>query len=278
MTSPVDEREAVAARYAEHLTDSDLLALAGGRREQAAAAAGAAQPGAGPAGPAAGGRRAADRPGRRARAVHLRLAVPGLRGRAAPDRLRARRDLVRDRPHRPAQPAAGLRRPPAGRVRDGAAAPAVPGRAAGLVRPDHDRHDVRADHPGLAPAPLGRAGPAPAGRPPRGGPGRGPPGRLAPDRRRRAVPGRRLPEYVENVLGLVEVARLQRATGLRLRGADGPVPQLLEELAARAYERVGAAVPPGVVEAPGTPARVLTLVADRYLSPATPDWLAAPGR
>src|SRR3954449_7917863 len=34
---PVDEREAVAERYAEHLTDTDLLTLAGGRREQAAA-------------------------------------------------------------------------------------------------------------------------------------------------------------------------------------------------------------------------------------------------
>src|SRR5829696_811147 len=34
---PVDEREAVALRYAEHLTDTDLLTLAGGRREQAAA-------------------------------------------------------------------------------------------------------------------------------------------------------------------------------------------------------------------------------------------------
>lgn len=36
-TGAVDEREAVAARYAEHLTDADLRALTGGRREQVAA-------------------------------------------------------------------------------------------------------------------------------------------------------------------------------------------------------------------------------------------------
>ena len=129
---PVDEREAVAERYAEHLTDTDLLTLAGGRREQAAAL--------------------------------------------------------------PAQPS--------------------------LVLDILDRLDV---------------------------------------------------------LGLVEVARLQRATGLRLRSAEGPVTGLLEELAARAYERVGDAVPPDVVSAPGTARRVLTLVADRYLFPLAPDWLAAPG-
>jgi hypothetical protein len=83
------------------------------------------------------------------------------------------------------------------------------------------------------------------------------------------------PEHVERALGLVEVARLQRATGLRLRGIEGPVTGLLEELAARAYERVGGAVPPGVVEAPGTVRRVLTLVADRYLFPVAPDWMPA---
>jgi hypothetical protein len=81
---------------------------------------------------------------------------------------------------------------------------------------------------------------------------------------------------VEHALGLVQVARLQRATGLRLRGVDGPVTGLLEELAARAYEKVGG-VPGGVVEAPGAARRVLTLVADHYLFPVAPDWLAAPG-
>jgi hypothetical protein len=85
------------------------------------------------------------------------------------------------------------------------------------------------------------------------------------------------PEHVEHSLGLLEVARLQRATGLRLRSADGPVTALLEELAARAYQRVGGAVPAGVVQAPGTARRVLTLVADRYLFPVAPDWLTAPG-
>src|SRR4051794_16995080 len=37
------------------------------------------------------------------------------------------------------------------------------------------------------------------------------------------------PEYAERALGLVEVARLQRATGLALRSAEGSVPALLEE-------------------------------------------------
>jgi hypothetical protein len=36
-------------------------------------------------------------------------------------------------------------------------------------------------------------------------------------------------------------------------------------------------VPRGVVESPRTARRVLTLVADRYLFPMTPDWLPAPG-
>src|SRR4051812_21836327 len=34
---PVDEREAEAERYAEHIPDPDLLTLAGGGREQSAA-------------------------------------------------------------------------------------------------------------------------------------------------------------------------------------------------------------------------------------------------
>jgi hypothetical protein len=84
------------------------------------------------------------------------------------------------------------------------------------------------------------------------------------------------PEYVENVLGIVEVARLQRATGLRLRSAEGPVIGLLEELAARAYQRAGDAVPSAVVEVPSMARRVLTLVADRYLFPIEPEGPAAP--
>jgi len=85
------------------------------------------------------------------------------------------------------------------------------------------------------------------------------------------------PEYVEHVIGLAQVARLQRATGLRLRSAEGPVTELLEELAARAYEHIGDAVPRAVVQAPSTARRMLTLIADRYLFPNTPDWLPAPG-
>jgi hypothetical protein len=50
-------------------------------------------------------------------------------------------------------------------------------------------------------------------------------------------------EYAEGVLGLVEVARLQRATGLRLASIDAGVGDLLEELAGRAYEKAGVGVP-----------------------------------
>lgn len=85
------------------------------------------------------------------------------------------------------------------------------------------------------------------------------------------------PEYAERSLGLVEVARLHRATGLRLSTAEGPVSGLLEELAGRAYQRVGDTVPHAVVESPRSVRRVLTLVADRYLFPVAPDWLPAAG-
>lgn len=85
------------------------------------------------------------------------------------------------------------------------------------------------------------------------------------------------PEYAERGLGLAEVARLQRATGLRLASAEGEVGELLEELAGRAYEKAGAGVPRAVVESPRTARRVLTLVADRYLFPVTLDWQPAPG-
>ena len=75
------------------------------------------------------------------------------------------------------------------------------------------------------------------------------------------------PEYAERSLGLVEIARLQRATGLRLSSATGPISGLLEELAGRAYQRAGGSVPRAVVESPQSARRVLTLVADRYLFP-----------
>jgi hypothetical protein len=79
------------------------------------------------------------------------------------------------------------------------------------------------------------------------------------------------PDYAERSLGLVEIARLQRATGLRLSTAEGPVSGLLEELAGHAYQRVGASVPRAVVESPQSARRVLALVADRYLFPITAD-------
>ncbi|NMH82600.1 hypothetical protein [Pseudonocardia xinjiangensis] len=86
------------------------------------------------------------------------------------------------------------------------------------------------------------------------------------------------PEYAERSLGLVDVARLQRATGLQLSSAEGDVGELLEELAGRAYERVGAGVPRAVVGTPRLARRVLTLVADRYLFPMTDDGFLPPGR
>jgi hypothetical protein len=86
------------------------------------------------------------------------------------------------------------------------------------------------------------------------------------------------PEYAERSLGLVEVARLQRATGLQLTSAEGDVCDLLEELAGLAYERAGAGVPPAVAETPRLARRVLTLVADRYLFPMADDWFLPPGR
>jgi hypothetical protein len=83
------------------------------------------------------------------------------------------------------------------------------------------------------------------------------------------------PEHAERALGMVEVARLQRATGLRLAAAGGQVSEMLEELAGRAYERAGSGVPRAVVESPRTARRVITLVADRYLFPVTIDWMPA---
>jgi hypothetical protein len=72
------------------------------------------------------------------------------------------------------------------------------------------------------------------------------------------------PEYAERTYGGTGTTRLQRATGLRLRG-EGPVGELLEDLAGRAYRQAPGAVPPGVAEAPQSARRLLTIVADRYL-------------
>jgi hypothetical protein len=85
------------------------------------------------------------------------------------------------------------------------------------------------------------------------------------------------PEHAERFLGVVEVARLQRATGLRLTSIDGGVAGMLEELAGRAYEKAGVGVPRAVVTTPRSARRVLTLVADQYLFPVAADWLPVPG-
>jgi hypothetical protein len=86
------------------------------------------------------------------------------------------------------------------------------------------------------------------------------------------------PEHAERLLGLIEVARLQRATGLQLTSIEGRAAgEMLEELAGRAYENAGVGVPRAVVETPSSARRVLTLVADQYLFPVASDWLPAPG-
>ncbi|WP_433786738.1 hypothetical protein ACQPX6_08055 [Actinomycetospora sp. CA-101289] len=66
------------------------------------------------------------------------------------------------------------------------------------------------------------------------------------------------PEYAERTYGDGGLARLAGAR-------EGPVTELLEDLAGRAYARAGAAVPPGVVASPHAARRVLALVADHHL-------------
>jgi hypothetical protein len=270
MSSPVDERDAVAARYAEHLTEPDLLALAGGRREQAAALR--AHP--------ALVLDALDRPAVTDSLLAARAEDPQRFSYVSPflvfaaavhrlsgalvgtayvtDRTGPRSRLpVFDGPQLAAFATAPRHRlflaellASYARVTSGIAYART---ARGWRRQRWDELDL----PRLA-ALLEALPPA-----------------------QRPAVWRRLgdgalflagvfPEYVENVLGLVEVARLQRASGLRLRHADGPVTALLEELAAGAYEHVADAVPPGVIAAPGTARRLLTLVADRYLFPLPP--------
>ena len=272
---PVDDREAVAERYAEHLTDTDLLTLAGGRPEHAAALR--AQPSL--------VLDALDRPSvadslLSARAEHperftyvspflvfaaaVHRASGSLVGAAyVPDRTGPRSRLpVFDAPQLAAFATVPRHRLFVAELLTSYA------RIASGVAYSRTRHGWRRqrwdelDLPRLA-ALLDALPPA-----------------QRPAVWRRLGEGARFlagvfPEHVERALGLVELSRLQRATGLRLRG-DGPVTAVLEELATRAYERVGG-LPPGVVEAPGTVRRVLTLVTDRYLFPVAPDWLTAPG-
>ena len=274
---PVDEREAVAERYAEHLTDADLLTLAGGRRDHAAALR--AQPSLvldvldrpGVADSVLSAR--AEDPARFtyvspflvfAAAVH-RVSASLVGAAYVADRTGPRSRLpVFDGPQLAAFATDPRHRlfvaellASYARMASGVAYSRT---ARGWRRQRWDELDL----PRLAA--LLDALPAPD----------------RPAVWRRLGDGALFlagvfPEHVERALGLVEVARLQRATGLRLRTAEGPVTGLLEELAARAYERAGGAVPMGVVQAPGSVRRVLNLVADRYLFPVAPDWLAAPG-
>lgn len=80
------------------------------------------------------------------------------------------------------------------------------------------------------------------------------------------------PEYAERTFGGSGLGRLSRFTG-----TEGPVTELLEQLAGRAYGQVGAAVPAGVAESPHLARRVLALVADRHLFPPGPGDLLATG-
>ena len=70
------------------------------------------------------------------------------------------------------------------------------------------------------------------------------------------------PEHAERTYGDAGLTGLAPLAGPR---AEGPVTELLEALAGRAYARAGAAVPPGVVESPHAARRVLALVADHHL-------------
>ena len=72
------------------------------------------------------------------------------------------------------------------------------------------------------------------------------------------------PEFAERTYGGTGTLHLSRTAGLQLH-ADGPVTELLEDLAGRAYRQTRGAVPPGVVDSPHSARRVLTLVADRHL-------------
>lgn len=73
------------------------------------------------------------------------------------------------------------------------------------------------------------------------------------------------PEYAERTFGGTGLVRLSRLGA----PGEGPVTELLEQLAGRAYARVGAAVPPGVAESPHHARRFLALVAERHLFPSS---------
>ncbi len=273
----MDERETVGLRYGEHLTDRDLLALAGGRADQVAALRRAPalilelldRPGVADAVLAA--RR--DEAGRFshvspflvfAAAVHR--AGNALVGRAhVPDRTGPRSRLpVFDGPV-----LAAFATRPAHRLFLAELLASYARVTSGVVwrRTEHGRRRQRwheLDLPRLAA--LLDAVPA---------------GEQAGVWRRLGDGALFLagvfPEYAERSLGLTEVARLHRATGLPPASPGGDVCGLLEQFAGRAYERVGGGVPRAVVEAPQRARRVLTLVADRYLFPGVAGGPPAPG-
>jgi hypothetical protein len=244
----VDEREAVARRYGEHLSDHDLLVLAGGRAEQVPVLR----------------RRPVlvldllDRPSVTDAVLAVRRDEPGLFSYLSPFLMFAAAV------HRMGNALVGSsyvpdRTGPRSRlpVFDG------PVLAAFAAEPQHRLFlaELLASYARLASGVVWRE-------------------TLPPDEQpglwRRIGDGALFlagvfPEYAERSLGLVEIARLQHATGLRLDTAEGPISDFLEELAGRAYQRVGGSVPRAVVESPRSARRVLTLVADRYLFPVAAD-------
>lgn len=74
------------------------------------------------------------------------------------------------------------------------------------------------------------------------------------------------PEYAQRTLSGPGLSRLERGAGVHVTRA-GPVQELLEQVAERAYGHVPS-LPPGVVDAPRSVHRVLSLVADGHLFPA----------
>jgi hypothetical protein len=272
----VDERETVGARYAEHLTDRDLLTLAGGRSEQARVL-----------------RRAPglildllDRPGvadsvlaaRREEAERFSYASPFLLFAAAvhqasttlvgrsyvPDRIGPRsRVPVFDGPV-----LAAFAAEPRHRLFLTELLASYSRLASGVVwrRARHGWRRQRWHELDLSRL-TALLGAVPAGE--------------QPGVWRRIGDGALFlagvfPEYAQRSLGLVEIARLQRSTGLRLTAVGTDVVLLLEELAGGAYDRAGTDVPRAVVETPRLARRVLTLVAERYLFPTAAEWLPAP--
>ncbi len=128
-------RDAVARRYSEHLTDRDLLALTDDRPGPGRRAAPPPGAGARPPRPARRRRRRAHRHERRGRAVPVRLALPGVRGRRAPCGRVAGGAHLGAGPHGAALAYPDPRRPGDRRLRHRARAPAVPRRAPRLLRP-----------------------------------------------------------------------------------------------------------------------------------------------